>query len=163
MDDDGFYMGEIDGVRGLVPSNFLTEAPEQYSAGQTSQTGGGSMGRGQRGRGIGPGARGPPPPPRENQMRQRNKGTLQYFWKWAGGGVLKFFSGLDSQGVSLGTPPEHTWPIRIDLPEYFWVFVGWLYKNQLGWLYIMKDDYTLPWRQYHHTLALSHFFLGLLD
>jgi RIMS-binding protein 2 len=79
MDDDGFYMGEIDGVRGLVPSNFLTEAPEQYSAGQTSQTGGGSMGRGQRGRGIGPGARGPPPPPRENQMRQRNKGTLQYF------------------------------------------------------------------------------------
>ncbi|XP_044260887.1 RIMS-binding protein 2 isoform X3 [Tribolium madens] len=74
MDDDGFYMGEIDGVRGLVPSNFLTEAPEQYGVGQTSQTGSGSMGRGQRGgRGIGPGARGPPPPPRENQLRQRNK------------------------------------------------------------------------------------------
>lgn len=71
MDDDGFYMGEIDGVRGLVPSNFLTEAPDQYgtTAGQSSQ------GRGQRGRGVGPGARGPPPPPRENQMRQhRNKG-----------------------------------------------------------------------------------------
>lgn len=26
MDEDGFYMGELDGVRGLVPSNFLTEA-----------------------------------------------------------------------------------------------------------------------------------------
>ncbi|KAL4703509.1 hypothetical protein ACJJTC_018093, partial [Scirpophaga incertulas] len=37
MDDDGFYMAEIDGVRGLVPSNFLTETNEQYSAGQTSQ------------------------------------------------------------------------------------------------------------------------------
>lgn len=81
MDDDGFYMGEIDGVRGLVPSNFLTEAPEQYSAGQTSQSGGGPMGRGQRGRGIGPGARGPPPPPRENQMRQRNKGMQFIKWK----------------------------------------------------------------------------------
>lgn len=37
MDDDGFYMGELDGVRGLVPSNFLTEAPDQYGAGGTSQ------------------------------------------------------------------------------------------------------------------------------
>jgi len=26
MDEDGFYMGELNGVRGLVPSNFLTEA-----------------------------------------------------------------------------------------------------------------------------------------
>lgn len=26
MDGDGFYMGELDGVRGLVPSNFLAEA-----------------------------------------------------------------------------------------------------------------------------------------
>lgn len=23
MDDDGFYMGELNGLRGLVPSNFL--------------------------------------------------------------------------------------------------------------------------------------------
>lgn len=30
MDDDGFYMAEIDGMRGLVPSNFLTEANDQY-------------------------------------------------------------------------------------------------------------------------------------
>lgn len=78
MDDDGFYMGEIDGVRGLVPSNFLTEASEQYGAGQTSQQGGPMRG-GQRGRGAGPGARGPPPPPRENQMRGRNKGKSEDF------------------------------------------------------------------------------------
>lgn len=37
MDDDGFFMAEIDGVRGLVPSNFLTEASDQYAPGQTSQ------------------------------------------------------------------------------------------------------------------------------
>lgn len=33
MDDDGFYMAEIDGVRGLVPSNFLIEANDQYGPG----------------------------------------------------------------------------------------------------------------------------------
>ncbi|CAH0402680.1 unnamed protein product [Chilo suppressalis] len=79
MDDDGFFMAEIDGVRGLVPSNFLTEANDQYAAGQTSQGAGMGMGgRGAgpagaatagRGRGApppGPGARGPPPPPRDN-------------------------------------------------------------------------------------------------
>ena len=27
MDEDGFYSGELGGVRGLVPSNFLQEAP----------------------------------------------------------------------------------------------------------------------------------------
>lgn len=27
MDDDGFFMGEFNGRRGLVPSNFLQEAP----------------------------------------------------------------------------------------------------------------------------------------
>ncbi len=27
MDDDGFYLGEIEGKRGLVPSNFLTDVP----------------------------------------------------------------------------------------------------------------------------------------
>ncbi|KAK4878821.1 hypothetical protein RN001_011327 [Aquatica leii] len=74
MDDDGFYMAEIDGVRGLVPSNFLTEAPDQYStSGQTSQQMGGAAGRGQRGRGHGPGARGPPPPPRENPARSMKR------------------------------------------------------------------------------------------
>jgi len=68
MDEDGFYMGELDGVRGLVPSNFLADAPDQYN----NQMGpGGVAGRGglsQRGRGQGPGARGPPPPPRDNMM-----------------------------------------------------------------------------------------------
>lgn len=80
MDDDGFYMGEIDGVRGLVPSNFLTEAPEQYGAGQTSQSQS-NMGRGgQRGgRGIGPGARGPPPPPRDSTGRNRKQGIVITF------------------------------------------------------------------------------------
>ncbi|XP_065571369.1 peripheral-type benzodiazepine receptor-associated protein 1-like isoform X4 [Artemia franciscana] len=30
MDDDGFFMGEIRGQRGLVPSNFLSEAPPDH-------------------------------------------------------------------------------------------------------------------------------------
>jgi hypothetical protein len=30
MDDDGFYMGELSGRRGLVPSNFLTDVPPGY-------------------------------------------------------------------------------------------------------------------------------------
>lgn len=30
MDEDGFYMGELNGVRGLVPSNFLAETPSHY-------------------------------------------------------------------------------------------------------------------------------------
>ncbi|CAH0713674.1 unnamed protein product, partial [Brenthis ino] len=79
MDDDGFYMAEIDGVRGLVPSNFLIEANDQYGqAAPPCQGGvagvrgavavnvpGGGQGRG-RGAPPGPGARGPPPPPRDN-------------------------------------------------------------------------------------------------
>lgn len=73
MDDDGFYLGEIDGVRGLVPSNFLAEATDQYAQTQGQQQPG-AAGRGQRGRGHGPGARGPPPPPRDNAMRQRKPG-----------------------------------------------------------------------------------------
>lgn len=79
MDEDGFYMGELDGVRGLVPSNFLTEAPEPYSnqAGAASTSSGLNSQRSQCTANIplnanqrniqptGPGARGPPPPPRE--------------------------------------------------------------------------------------------------
>ena len=30
MADDGFYMGELNGRRGLVPSNFLTDVPPGY-------------------------------------------------------------------------------------------------------------------------------------
>lgn len=81
MDDDGFYWGEIDGQRGLVPSNFLTEATnDQYGPGQTSQGGRAGVQRGGQQRGVGPGARGPPPPPRDNQMRQRNKGKAGVGW-----------------------------------------------------------------------------------
>lgn len=29
-DEDGFFMGELNGERGLVPSNFLTEAPGDF-------------------------------------------------------------------------------------------------------------------------------------
>ncbi|XP_046682775.1 RIMS-binding protein 2 isoform X2 [Homalodisca vitripennis] len=72
MDDDGFYMGELDGVRGLVPSNFLTEAPADFTNGAGPPRGmAGHSSRGGAGRpapmdrGHGPGARGPPPPPRE--------------------------------------------------------------------------------------------------
>lgn len=32
MDDDGFYMGELNGQRGLVPSNFLQSSPLQRLA-----------------------------------------------------------------------------------------------------------------------------------
>lgn len=53
MDNDGFYMGEINGMRGLVPSNFLTEA-----TGPQGQLPPGAR----RPPGQGPGARGPVPP-----------------------------------------------------------------------------------------------------
>ncbi|XP_026313445.1 peripheral-type benzodiazepine receptor-associated protein 1 isoform X4 [Hyposmocoma kahamanoa] len=79
MDDDGFYMAEIDGVRGLVPSNFLADASDQYApapggpgaVGRAGVVGAAGITAG-RGRGgvigvpPGPGARGPPPPPRDN-------------------------------------------------------------------------------------------------
>ncbi|XP_024084394.1 peripheral-type benzodiazepine receptor-associated protein 1 isoform X4 [Cimex lectularius] len=76
MDDDGFYMGELDGVRGLVPSNFLTEAPPEYNTGPMgpgSMKGGRPQQRPQMDRGHGPGARGPPPPPRTDQRGDRRK------------------------------------------------------------------------------------------
>lgn len=81
MDEDGFFMGELDGVRGLVPSNFLTEAPDQYNNQTGSMTTNGNniprnhvttsnaVNSNQRNslppQPTGPGARGPPPPPRE--------------------------------------------------------------------------------------------------
>lgn len=78
MDDDGFYMGELDGIRGLVPSNFLTEAPPDYNNGSgpprqqrmppQDHRSGRPVG------GHGPGARGPPPPPRD--ARDRRKGRV---------------------------------------------------------------------------------------
>lgn len=77
MDEDGFFMGELDGVRGLVPSNFLTEAPDLQgglSSAQRNQSGtsaasaaaASAAAAANRNRNQGPGARGPPPPPRDN-------------------------------------------------------------------------------------------------
>lgn len=42
MDEDGFFMGELNGVRGLVPSNFMTEASSQMDTRThvSSRTGG---------------------------------------------------------------------------------------------------------------------------
>lgn len=37
MDEDGFYNAEIEGVRGLVPSNFLAEATDQFGPGGPGQ------------------------------------------------------------------------------------------------------------------------------
>lgn len=44
MDEDGFYLGEVNGVRGLVPSNFLSDAGpvESYNARHVSHNKGGS-------------------------------------------------------------------------------------------------------------------------
>lgn len=79
MDEDGFFMGELDGVRGLVPSNFLTEAPDQYNnppgaistmgiqrnQSTTNTVANSNQRNSLPAQPTGPGARGPPPPPRE--------------------------------------------------------------------------------------------------
>lgn len=94
-DDDGFYMGEVDGLRGLVPSNYLQEVGE-YAVVPTqdtintylynhNRTAGSNVQRhtpstSQYDRGHGPGAKGPPPPPRDGiapkDPRERRKGIL---------------------------------------------------------------------------------------
>nr|XP_053651957.1 peripheral-type benzodiazepine receptor-associated protein 1-like isoform X1 [Cherax quadricarinatus] len=81
MDDDGFYMGELRGQRGLVPSNFLQDAPQDYSDDHRSRRDtldprDRAGPPGQPARGPGPGAHGPPPPPRPDQ-RDRRKGKYQ--------------------------------------------------------------------------------------
>ncbi|XP_060532977.1 RIMS-binding protein 2 isoform X3 [Cylas formicarius] len=117
MDDDGFYMGDIDGVRGLVPSNFLTEAPDQYGpqgAGVSGMPGGQTSSQGNRGgrgganRGVGPGARGPPPPPREIQMRGgqvtgRNKDACNLLYT----SQLDSFNTTQSMSTPANTSTEH--------------------------------------------------------
>lgn len=86
MDDDGFYRGECNGVRGLVPSNFLMEVGAEYgpedgvgppqSKGQRqSQQQQQQQHQQQDMRGHGPGARGPPPPPRGIDQPPKRKGT----------------------------------------------------------------------------------------
>ncbi|KAG7161643.1 RIMS-binding protein 2-like, partial [Homarus americanus] len=76
MDDDGFYMGELRGQRGLVPSNFLQDAPQDYSEDHRSRRDtldprDRAGPPGQPARGPGPGAHGPPPPPRPDQRDRR--------------------------------------------------------------------------------------------
>lgn len=56
MDEDGFFVAEINGVRGLVPSNFLTEAPHEYPVDHPSA----------RGMGY-------PPPTHQTSPQQRGK------------------------------------------------------------------------------------------
>eukprot|EP00095_Tigriopus_kingsejongensis_P007068 maker-scaffold1121_size61474-snap-gene-0.20 protein:Tk07068 transcript:maker-scaffold1121_size61474-snap-gene-0.20-mRNA-1 annotation:"peripheral-type benzodiazepine receptor-associated protein 1-like isoform x1" len=53
MDDDGFYLAELRGQRGLVPSNFLTDAANSSYQGK-------NLGA----------AHGPPPPPREIKPKE---------------------------------------------------------------------------------------------
>ena len=62
MDDDGFYMAELRGQRGLVPSNFLTDAPNQGKGLMSGVTG---MLGGLTGQGV---SSGPAPPPRAGGM-----------------------------------------------------------------------------------------------
>ena len=73
MDDDGFYMAELRGHRGLVPSNFLTDAPHGTAGGVGGVVGGvaGGVGGAMKGLlggvtgGMGvSGAAGPAVPPR---------------------------------------------------------------------------------------------------
>ena len=67
MDDDGFYMAELRGQRGLVPSNFLTDAPNQGKSLLGGMLGGLTGGTG--------GLTGPPPPPRGGmQAGKKGKG-----------------------------------------------------------------------------------------
>ncbi|XP_037091417.1 peripheral-type benzodiazepine receptor-associated protein 1-like [Pollicipes pollicipes] len=83
MDDDGFYIGEVNGVRGLVPSNFLTETPQNYE------------------RRRGPEPAGPPLPPRDKgDSRDRRKGL---------GGLLGFMTAgprSESEPTSATTPSD---------------------------------------------------------
>lgn len=98
MDDDGFYRGECNGVRGLVPSNFLMEVGADYGPEDGSVVGPAQpkvqrqsqqhhqqqqqhhhhqqqqQQQQQDMRGHGPGARGPPPPPRGIDQPPKRKG-----------------------------------------------------------------------------------------
>lgn len=79
MDEDGFYMGELDGIRGLVPSNFLQEADPQQGGPTAANVAQRSLQNRNRGMsGPGAGVRGPAPPPRDNMMGGMNqrKGTI---------------------------------------------------------------------------------------
>ena len=68
MDDDGFYMAELRGQRGLVPSNFLTDAPNQGKSLLGGMLGGLTGNQG--------GLAGPPPPPRGPMAGKKGKRSL---------------------------------------------------------------------------------------
>lgn len=70
MDDDGFYMAELKGQRGLVPSNFLTDAPAS------------DFDQKNLNRSLGPGAAGPPPPPRGQQQPKGKRGVRCASLSW---------------------------------------------------------------------------------
>lgn len=69
-------MGELDGIRGLVPSNFLADADTHQGGPTASSVAQRSLNSRGRGGGImtGPGARGPPPPPRDMMGINQRKG-----------------------------------------------------------------------------------------
>jgi RIMS-binding protein 2 len=90
MDDDGFYLAELRGQRGLVPSNFLADASSNLggtaaaaAAAVAGTVGGPQLGLGQKlkqqvvGGVVGQsGATGPQPPPRGKQ-KQRHETSLE--------------------------------------------------------------------------------------
>ncbi|XP_059484662.1 RIMS-binding protein 2 isoform X4 [Neocloeon triangulifer] len=94
MDDDGFFMGELDGLRGLVPSNFLAESTDLDH---------------RQGRGPGPGARGPPPPPRGPADRRRAEGPRRGQDPRMRGGVSPRRGGnMRDMEPMATTPPQAT-------------------------------------------------------
>lgn len=81
MDEDGFFFGELRGQQGLVPSNFLTEAPPDYAT---------NDGSGQRG------------PSRHGSLQQQHK-DLRGEPSMGGGGPRGGGGGVhQSQGVHGG-------------------------------------------------------------
>lgn len=107
MDDDGFFLGELHGRRGLVPSNFLVDDgavdqeyynsisrdPQQLQRNNNaSSVAGAGAGAGPGGqmlmnagmRPSGPGAHGPPPPPRDRDRDSRRIRGLFVYCTWYG-------------------------------------------------------------------------------
>ncbi|KAG1670706.1 RIMS-binding protein 2 [Nymphon striatum] len=68
VDPDGFFMADISGQRGLVPSNYVTDVPADYRDGQRNELVTGKVSHQRRKDPIreGPSGRGPPPPTATN-------------------------------------------------------------------------------------------------
>ena len=94
MDEDGFYVGEIGGQRGLVPSNFLQEAPGNGPSNGSSRRGGRDYQNSPRDHQRG-GSRDPRRPshhsPRSRQSPHEGRGghdqrhndhNDRYVWQW---------------------------------------------------------------------------------